>query len=247
MGYPYCRSPTKGPFSDLQLELGWGICTLATYRVNSYKSLYALRFLVGLFESGFYPGIHYLLGGWYTPREIGKRAMIFWLSGSIGQMFSGFLQAAAYNNLSGVGGLSGWRWLFIVDAIITIPIALFGFIFLPGLPLQDKKEWWLTEEENDLAISRLNHIGRAGRTPWSWAKVRRLFSTWHIYVLREPHRASLYLNVSLPLCHLEQWLSPAANGLLPEGEPMCLPCANLSELQHQALPSSWSPLHGFAN
>lgn len=175
----------------LQLELGWGICTLATYRVNSYKSLYALRFFVGLFESGFYPGIHYLIGGWYTPREIGKRAMIFWLAGSIGTMFSGFLQAAAYTNLSGVGGLEGWRWLFIIDAIITIPIALFGYIFLPGIPLQDKKEWWLTEEQHQLAISRLNQVGRAGRSPWSKAKVRKLFSTWHIYILREYRRRCL--------------------------------------------------------
>jgi MFS family permease len=165
------------------LELAWGILTLATYKVPNYKVLYALRFLIGLAESGFYPGIHYLLGGWYTSRELGKRAMIFWLAGSLGQMFSGFLQAAAYTNLSGRHGLPGWRWLFIIDAIITIPIALFGYVFLPGLPLQDKKEWWLSEEESELAVSRLNQIGTKGRTPWSWAKVRRLFSTWHIYVL----------------------------------------------------------------
>ncbi|KAL1412032.1 hypothetical protein Q8F55_003029 [Vanrija albida] len=165
------------------LELGWGIFTLASYSVKSYKALYAIRFFVGLFESGFYPGIHYLLGGWYTPREIGKRAMIFWLAGSIGQMFSGFLQAAAYTNLNGRHGLAGWRWLFIIDAIITIPIALFGFFFLPGLPLQDKKEWWLTEEENQLAIDRLKHIGRKGRTPWTRERIKALFSSWHIYVL----------------------------------------------------------------
>ncbi|KAL1410518.1 hypothetical protein Q8F55_004531 [Vanrija albida] len=165
------------------LEFSWGIATLASYAVKSYKALYGLRFLVGLFESGFYPGIHYLLGGWYTPREIGKRAMIFWLAGSMGQMFSGFLQAAAYTNLNGVHGLAGWRWLFIIDAIITLPIALFGFFFLPGLPLQDKKEWWLTEEENKLAISRLTRIGRKGKEPWTKNKIKKLFSTWHIYVL----------------------------------------------------------------
>lgn len=45
------------------LEFAWGLATLASYGVKSYKALYALRFLVGLFESGFYPGIHYLLGG----------------------------------------------------------------------------------------------------------------------------------------------------------------------------------------
>ena len=119
--------------------------------VKSYRALYALRFLVGLFEyvsptkknvflsnnfdsrSGFYPGIHYLLGSWYTPQEIGKRSMTFWLAGSIGQLFSGFLQAAAYTNLDGVEGRAGWRWLFIIDGIITIPLALAGFIFFPNL------------------------------------------------------------------------------------------------------------------
>lgn len=134
--------------------------TLATYGVKSYKTLYVCRFLVGLFESGFYPGMHYLLGGWYTPRELGKRSMIFWLAGTLGNMFSGFLQTATYNGLSGRHGLAGWRcagcrtnerahkrrWLFIVDAIISLPVASLGFFFLPGSPLQDKKVWWLSEE-----------------------------------------------------------------------------------------------------
>lgn len=165
------------------LEFAWGVCTLACYGIKSYRALYALRFLVGLCESGFYPGAHYLLGGWYTPRELGKRAAIFWLAGSVGQMFSGFLQAAAYKNLNGVHGLAGWRWLFIIDAIITLPVALMGFFFLPGLPLQDKRIWWLKPEEQQLAVDRLHTVGRKGREPWSRAKVRRLLSSWHIYVL----------------------------------------------------------------
>lgn len=53
--------------------------------------------------------------------------MIFWLAGSIGQLFSGFLQAAAYTNLSGVGGMAGWRWLFIIDGIIPLPVAVLGY------------------------------------------------------------------------------------------------------------------------
>jgi hypothetical protein len=53
--------------------------------------------------------MHYLLGSWYTPREIGKRGMIFWLFGTVGTMFSGFLQSAAYTNLNGVAGRSGCK------------------------------------------------------------------------------------------------------------------------------------------
>ncbi|WWD22600.1 hypothetical protein CI109_107093 [Kwoniella shandongensis] len=165
------------------LELGWGIATLGSYSVKSYKSLYALRFLVGLFESGFYPGIHYVLASWYTPRELGKRAMIFWLAGTFGSMFSGFLQAAAFTHLNGVHGLTGWRWLFIIDAIITLPIALLGFTFFPSSPLQDTKTWWLSEDEYALARRRIRAVGRAGREPWSLSKVKRLLSHWHVYFL----------------------------------------------------------------
>ena len=91
-----------------------------------------------------------VVGSWYTPRELGKRSVIFWLAGSIGQMFSGFLQAAAYRNLHNVHGLPGWRWLFIIDAIITIPIAILSYFFLPDLPLQGAAPWWLSK-----AVSRL--------------------------------------------------------------------------------------------
>ncbi|KIW24328.1 uncharacterized protein PV07_10052 [Cladophialophora immunda] len=165
------------------LELGWGVATMATSSVQSYKSLYALRFLVGLFESGFYPGIHYLLGSWYTPRELGKRAMIFWLAGSMGQLFSGFLQAAAYTGLNGVHGRAGWRWLFIIDGIITLPLAVTGFIFFPNLPQEDNKTWWTTQAEHELSVRRMKAIGRAGREPWTWPKFKRLLFSWHTYVL----------------------------------------------------------------
>ncbi|TVY58480.1 Pantothenate transporter liz1 [Lachnellula cervina] len=165
------------------LEVGWGISTLCTSTVKSYKALYALRFLVGIFESGFYPGIHYLLGSWYTPREIGKRAMVFWLAGAIGQLFSGFLQAAAYKNLDGVTGRAGWRWLFIIDGVITLPLALAGFLFFPNLPQSGKKTWWTTEEEHILSVKRMQAVGRAGPEPWSWAKLRRILLSWQTYLL----------------------------------------------------------------
>ncbi|KAK3377255.1 allantoate permease [Lasiosphaeria ovina] len=165
------------------LELGWGVATICTASVKSYEALYALRFLVGLFESGFYPGIHYMLGSWYTPSEIGKRAMIFWLAGSIGMMFSGFLQAAAYTGLHGHGGMAGWRWLFVIDGIITIPLALLGFLFFPNLPQSGVKTWWTTQPEHDLAVSRMKAIGRAGKVPWTKAKVIRILTSWHTYLL----------------------------------------------------------------
>ncbi|PIG69567.1 allantoate permease [Aspergillus arachidicola] len=158
------------------LEVGWGIATICTSSVQSYRSLYAIRFLVGLFESGFYPGIHYLLGSWYTPREIGKRAMVFWLAGSIGTLFSGFLQSAAYTNLNGVHGHAGWRWLFIIDGIITLPLALAGFLFFPNLPQDGKKTWWTTEDEHILSVKRMELLAVLARSPGRSPRPRESFS-----------------------------------------------------------------------
>lgn len=117
--------------------------------------------------------------------------MIFWLAGSVGTMFSGFLQAAAYTNLDGVHGYAGWRWLFIIDGIITLPLALAGFIFFPNNPRDTKKTWWISEYEHELAASRMDAIGRAGKQPWTKAKVKKIFLSWHTYLLRETSTTSL--------------------------------------------------------
>ncbi|CAK7565427.1 MAG: hypothetical protein SEPTF4163_003344 [Sporothrix epigloea] len=165
------------------LEVGWGLATVGAASVQSIHALYILRFLVGFFESGFYPGIHYLLGSLYTPAELGKRAMLFWLSGSVGRLCSGFLQAAASERLHGVHGLSGWRWLFVIDGLITLPLALLGYAFFPNLPQSGQRTWWLSETEQQLSTDRMKAIGRAGNEPWSRAKLTRILKSWHTYLL----------------------------------------------------------------
>ncbi|KAH7470126.1 hypothetical protein FOMA001_g14653 [Fusarium oxysporum f. sp. matthiolae] len=193
------------------LEVGWGIATICTSAVQSYRSLYVLRFFVGFFESGFYPGIHYMLGSWYTPREIGKRAMLFWLAGSVGSMFSGFLQGAAYTNLNGVHGRAGWRWLFIIDGLITVPLAIAGYFFFPNLPQDGERTWWTTEEEHILSVKRMQAIGRAGKQPWTKDRVKKVLSSWHTY-----HLPLLYIlwNNGNPQAAMGYWLK-SFNGQPP--------------------------------
>ena len=84
------------------------------------------------------------------------------MGNSLGSMFSGYLQAAAYKNLSGVDGLAGWRWLFIIDGVITLPIAIIGFALFPGLP-NSRKRWFFSEAEYELATSRLLIGGKHGK------------------------------------------------------------------------------------
>jgi len=134
--------------------------------------------------------------------------MIFWLAGSIGSLFSGFLQAAAHRNLHGVHGYAGWRWLFIIDGIITIPLALLGYFCFPNLPQSGKKTWWISEEEYIISIQRMNAVGRAGKEPWSRAKLRRILLSWHTYLL-----PLLYIvwNNGLPQAGMGYWLKSFNN------------------------------------
>jgi ACS family pantothenate transporter-like MFS transporter len=67
-------------------------------------------------------------------------------------MFAGYLQAALYEGLNGTGGLSGWRWMFIFDAIIGIPIAVWGFWAIPDLP-HNTRAFYFTEEVGLLTLT----------------------------------------------------------------------------------------------
>lgn len=115
------------------MEIIWTVLTMCLSRCNNAKQIYALRFLIGLAESTFYPGMQYVIGSWYRKDELAKRSCIFHTSSAIATMISGYLMAAVYH-LGGKGGLAGWQWLFIIDGVISLPIAIAGFFVLPDVP-----------------------------------------------------------------------------------------------------------------
>ncbi len=111
----------------------WAGLTMVTASVQNPQSIMAIRFFQGIAESSTFVGTHYVLGSWYTERELGKRSGIFTASGLAGTMIGGFIQSGIYSSMNGLHGISGWRWLFIIDGIITLPVAIYGFFF-PDTP-----------------------------------------------------------------------------------------------------------------
>lgn len=150
-------------------------------KCTKVEQIYALRFLIGLAESTFYPGMQFIIGSWYRKDELAKRSCIFHVSSALGSMFSGYLMAAVYH-LDGVHGFHGWQWLFIVDTIISLPIAVAGFFFMPDVP-EICRAWYFKEEEIALAQKRMQLEGRANRAPLTKKKLKIIFSSWHIYLL----------------------------------------------------------------
>lgn len=159
----------------------WAVLTILLAKCQTTTQLYVLRFFIGLAESAFYPGMQYIIGSWYRKDELAKRSCIFHASSALGTMFSGYLMAAVYK-LDGKSGYRGWQWLFIIDTVISLPIAVAGFFMFPDLP-EITKAWYFTPDDIALAKKRMQLEGRANRAPFSKAKFKKIFSSWHIYLL----------------------------------------------------------------
>ncbi|CZT42532.1 related to permease of the major facilitator superfamily [Rhynchosporium secalis] len=158
------------------LELGWGIFTLLQYRTQTFGELMAYRFFVGIFEAAFFPG----------PRdELGRRGGVFYVSQMLGTLTAGMIQSGPTKNLQGVRGLEGWRWMFIISALMTFPVANAGVFIWPGTPARPNR-LFLKESELALAISRLQKskvdvAERIGKTRLQF--VKEIFTDWKIYAV----------------------------------------------------------------
>ncbi|KAJ6024028.1 hypothetical protein N7540_004825 [Penicillium herquei] len=162
-------------------ELLWTVLTFSLSRCNTSTQFYAIRFFVGLAESTFYPGMQYIIGSWYRKDELAKRSCIFHTSSGVASMFSGYLMDAVLN-LAGKGGFKGWQWLFLINGIISLPVAISGYFVLPDVP-EISEPWYLTKEEVALAQQRMQMEGRKNRGPFTKEKLGKIFSSWHIYLL----------------------------------------------------------------
>ncbi|KAL7620337.1 hypothetical protein AAE478_009331 [Parahypoxylon ruwenzoriense] len=163
-------------------ELLWTLLTFCLAAARTSDHVIAIRFLVGLAESIFYPAAHTILGSWYKPSELGKRACIFHASSAAASMFSGYLQAGVYKGLDGVNGFAGWQWLFIMDGVISLPICIAGFFILPDLP-ENTRAFYLNESDREMAKQRMEKAGRAPRTKLGRSAFKRIFGRWHVYLL----------------------------------------------------------------
>nr|KIR83204.1 hypothetical protein I308_06545 [Cryptococcus tetragattii IND107] len=156
------------------LEACWGILTIATYKVTNYKQVYAIRAFTGAFEASCYPGAIMLLMSWYTPRELALRIGFYHSCQSIGSMLAGALQAAIYNSMDGRNGLSGWRWMFIIDGIVTLVVSFAGLVLIPDFPSKPNPwSFYLRPPHIALARSRAAKFRRADNKKFTFASVKK--------------------------------------------------------------------------
>ncbi|KAG6851216.1 hypothetical protein H0H93_015226 [Arthromyces matolae] len=131
----------------------WGTVMTLHGIIHNYGGLVTVRLLLGLFEAGMYPGIVYYISSWYKRSEMGTRVAIFFSSATVAGAFTkGGLLAAAIANMDGIGNRPGWAWIFILEGLATIIVALASYWVIQDFP--DTANF-LTEEERVFVIRRL--------------------------------------------------------------------------------------------
>ncbi|KAJ6445036.1 allantoate permease [Purpureocillium lavendulum] len=166
------------------LEVIWGVITGLMAITTNATQVYILRVFLGLCESAAYPGMITLFMYWYTPIEMAKRIGFYHSCQAIGQMMSGAMQAAIVDTLGGRYGLTGWRWLFVINAIITVIWGLAGYVMIPDSPYKPNPwAFWFKERHAELSKIRLERTNRVDSKPITWKAALRTFSSWVVYVI----------------------------------------------------------------
>ncbi|AXF14873.1 MFS transporter [Paraburkholderia caledonica] len=170
----------------------WGITSGCMLFVRSVPAFYAMRFLLGVFEAGFAPGMIYYLSCWYGPARMARAIALVFVAGPLGGIVGGPVSAWLMTSLAGVGGLAGWQWMFLVEGLPCIVLGLLTLRVISDRPADAR---WLDDGEKAL----LN--GETAPTQHRADSFKAVLKSPRVYVL-----ALAYFSVIFPIYAISFWL-----------------------------------------
>lgn len=176
-----------------RIMVTWGVISAAMMFTQGVASFYTLRFLLGLAEAGFFPGMILYLTYWFPEGERAKTVALFMTANALAGVIGGPLSGALLT-MHGLGGLTGWQWLFLLEGIPAVVLGLVVLVFLPNGPHDAS---WLSAGERAWLQQRLSseHAGHDRRT------VRQVLSNGQVW-----HFSLLYFALVIALYSISFWL-----------------------------------------
>ncbi|OJD14720.1 hypothetical protein AJ78_04975 [Emergomyces pasteurianus Ep9510] len=146
-----------GPRNFLSaIILSWGVALIGMAFCKTWQQLAGIRALLGFLESGYFPGALYLQSCWYSRYEIQKRFSMFFILACIVSGLAGIM-TYGFSRMAGLQGLSGWQWIYIMEAILTFIVGIICAIFVVDFPEKAHKTWgFLKGPETEFILRRLN-------------------------------------------------------------------------------------------
>ncbi|KAI9460333.1 MFS general substrate transporter [Boletus coccyginus] len=160
------------------LMVTWGLVTTLTCLVKTYPELLVARVFLGLAESGLFPGVTYYISLWYPRAELAKRIAIFSSAATLAGAFGGFL-AYAIEKMEGMGGLRGWRWIFCLEGIATVLVALAASFFMHDFP---ETASFLTEAERRYIVELMKADSQGLATHYNSRFILQALKDYKIYI-----------------------------------------------------------------
>jgi ACS family tartrate transporter-like MFS transporter len=129
----------------------WGLLAMGMMFVKTPLEFYIVRFLLGMAEAGFFPGVIFYLSQWFPANVRARTVSRFYVALPLSSVFMGGL-AGALLNLQGRLSLAGWQWLFLAEGLPAVILSVAFLLYLPNTPAEAK---WLTAEERDWLLDQL--------------------------------------------------------------------------------------------
>ncbi|KZT52150.1 MFS general substrate transporter [Calocera cornea HHB12733] len=163
------------------IMISWAAISACTAAVQSYKGLLVVRFFLGVVEAGFFPGAIFLLSSWYTRKELAKRVCVLYTGSIVSGAFGGLFAYGITNNPADARGIAAWRWLFLIEGVSTIAVAVMAMVILPDFPITTS---WLSAEERNIADARLARDGheRGRKKAFSLHGLKLALKDWRTYL-----------------------------------------------------------------
>ncbi|KAH7024886.1 high-affinity nicotinic acid transporter [Microdochium trichocladiopsis] len=156
----------------------WSASMIAQGFVKNYQGLMTTRVFLGVFEGGLFPGVNYYISEWYCRHERGFRMAMFFSAATLAGAFGGIL-ARAIAEMSGVGGLSAWSWIFILEGLASILVSFGAYWAINDYPSTAK---FLHDDERREVERRLfadtGHLSNEFNMKYVWQAIK----DWKIYI-----------------------------------------------------------------
>ena len=164
-----------------RIMISWGVISAAMMFVRTAPAFYALRFLLGAAEAGFFPGVVYYLSHWYPEGQRARAIAAFMTAVPVSGVIGGPLSGALLT-LNGLFGLAGWQWLFLVEGVPAIFLGVIVLVYLTDRP---EAAHWLSPAEKDWLVSRLaaERSHRDGNLPVGIFAALTNPTIWHLGII----------------------------------------------------------------